>query len=186
MRDLIAVGFAGKHRAAEVLGQLEALNWEGKVDLADAVTIYRTESGKLRVDESVQPTTKQGAAIGGLLGAMLGGILAAPFTAGVSAATAAAAVGVGAAGFGGAGAVIGAADADEWKAVYGVPEDYVKQVGGMVQPGTSAVLALVAVNDPYGVAEKFRGYGGTVLKTTLTPGRAAKVQETLKAPNVRA
>ncbi len=87
MRDLIAVGFAGKHRAAEVLGQLEGLNWAGQVDLADAVAIYRTESGKLRVDESVQPTTGQGAAMGGLLGAMLGGILAAPFTAGVSAAT---------------------------------------------------------------------------------------------------
>ncbi len=186
MRDLIAVGFPGKHRAAEVLGQLEGLNWAGQVDLADAVAIYRTESGKLRVDESVQPTTGQGAAIGGLLGAMLGGILAAPFTAGVSAATAAAAVGVGAASFGGAGAVIGASDADEWKALYGVPEDYVQQVGGMVQPGTSAVLALITVNDPHGVAEKFRGYGGTVLKTRLDPVQAAKVQQTLKAPKVGA
>jgi uncharacterized membrane protein len=184
MRDLIAVGFAGKHRAAEVLGQLEALTWEGKIDLADAVAIYRTESGKLRVDESVQPTTKQGAAIGGLLGAMLGGILAAPFTAGVSAAAAAASVGVSAASFGGMGAVVGAADAEDWKAVYGVPEEYVTQVGGMVQPGTSAVLALVTVNDPHGVAEKFRGYGGTVLHTKLSPARAAKVQETLKAPRV--
>ncbi|HUL49126.1 MAG TPA: DUF1269 domain-containing protein [Gemmatimonadales bacterium] len=180
MRDLIAVGFAGKHRAAEVLGQLEELNWQGKVDLHDAVAIYRTESGKLRVDESVQPTPRQGAAYGGLLGAMLGGILAAPFTAGVSAATAAAAMGVGAASVGSVGAVIGATDADDWKAAYGVPEDYVKQVGGMVQPGTSAVLALVSVNDPYGVADRFRGYGGTVLKTTLSPREAAKVQQTFK------
>lgn len=186
MRDLIAVGFAGKHRAAEVLGQLETLNWEGKVDLVDAVAIYRTESGKLRVDESVQPTTKQGAAIGGLLGAMLGGILAAPFTAGVSAVTAAASVGVSAATFGGAGALMGATDAEDWKTLYGVPEDYVQQVGGMVQPGTSAVLALVTVNDPFGVAAQFRGYGGTVLKTQLSPERAAKVQETLKASNVGA
>jgi uncharacterized membrane protein len=186
MRDLIAVGFSGKHRAAEVLGQLESLSWEGKIDLKDAVAIYRTESGKLRVDESVEPTSKQGAAIGGVLGAMLGGILAAPFTAGVSAATAAAAVGVGATGFGSVGAVIGASEADDWKALYGVPEEYVKQVGGMVQPGTSAVLALVTVKDPYGVAERFRGYGGTVLQTKLNPGKAAKLQETLKAQKVGA
>jgi uncharacterized membrane protein len=186
VRDLIAVGFSGKHRAAEVLGQLESLSWEGKIDLKDAVAIYRTESGKLRVDESVEPTSKQGAAIGGVLGAMLGGILAAPFTAGVSAATAAAAVGVGATGFGSVGAVIGASEADDWKALYGVPEEYVKQVGGMVQPGTSAVLALVTVKDPYGVAERFRGYGGTVLQTKLNPGKTAKLQETLKAQKVGA
>jgi uncharacterized membrane protein len=62
--------------------------------------------------------------------------------------------------------------------------DYVKQVGGMVQPGTSAVLALVSVNDPHGVADKFRGYGGTVLKTRLGPAQATKVQETLKASKV--
>jgi len=42
------------------------------------------------------------------------------------------------------------------------------------------------VNDPHGVADKFRGYGGTVLKTRLSPARAAEVQETLKAPRIGA
>ena len=55
MRDLIVVGFPGKHRAAEVLGQLQQLNEQWTIDLADAVAVYRTDDGKLRVDQSVQP-----------------------------------------------------------------------------------------------------------------------------------
>lgn len=181
MRELIAVGFAGKHRAAEVLGQIQDLDDQGKIDLADAVAVYRTADGRLRIDQSVQPTGKAGGAIGGLLGAMLGGLLAAPFTAGVSAAAAVSMVGAGAVGLGSIGAVAGAVDAEDWKATWGVSEDFVKQVGGMVQPGDSAVLAMVRANDPDAVIEQFRGYGGTVLRTSLTKAEAAKVQQKLAA-----
>ncbi len=181
MRDLIAVGFPGKHRASEVLEQLLSLDWKGKIDLKDAVAVYRTENGRLRVDSSVQPTSKEGGFSGGILGALLGGILAAPFTAGASAAVAAGAVAAGAATFGTAGALIGAADAEDWKATWGVPEDFVQEVGGMVQPGTSAVFAQIEAKDPRGVVERFRGSGGTVLRTTIKPAAAKKLQETITA-----
>lgn len=181
MRELMAVGFVGKHRAAEVLGQIQDLDDQGLVDLADAVAVYRTKDGRLRLDQSVQPTSKAGGAIGGLMGALLGGLLAAPFTAGVSAATAVSVVGAGAVGLGSIGAVAGAVDAEDWKATWGVPEDFVKQVGGMVQPGDSAVLAMMRASDPNTVIERFRGYGGTVLRTSLTKTEAAKVQQTLTA-----
>jgi len=181
MRDLIVVGFPGKHRAAEVLGQLQALNDESTIALADAVAVYRTDDGRLRIDQSVQPTTKEGAAMGGLLGALLGGIIAAPFTAGVSAAAAAAAVGTGALGLGTIGAVVGGTDAGDWKDDYGVSEAFVKQVGGVVQPGASAVFAVIRTGDPVGLAKRFQGYGGTVLRTSLKPGQVAKVQQTIAA-----
>ena len=180
MRDLIAVGFPGKHRAAEVLGQLQALDWKGKIDLKDAVAVYRTEDGRLRLDSSVQPTSKEGGVTGGLLGALLGGILAAPLTAGVSAGVAAGAVAAGAATFGTAGAFIGAADAEDWKSTWGVPEEFVQEVGGMVQPGTSAVFAQIEASDPRRVVERFRGSGGTVLRTSMKPAVAKKLKETIK------
>jgi uncharacterized membrane protein len=187
MRDLIAVGFPGKYRATEVLEQLQALDWKGKIDLKDAVAVYRTEDGRLRVDSSVQPTGKEGGVAGGLLGALLGGILAAPFTVGASAAVAAGAVvAAGAATFGTAGALIGAADAEDWKATWGVPEDFVQEVGGMVQPGTSAVFAQIEASDPRGVVERFRGSGGTVLRTGLKPAAAKKLQETMTAGTEKA
>ena len=181
MQDLIVVGFDGKHRASEILGQLQTLDEDWTIDLDDAVAVYRTDDGKLRIDQSVQPTSKQGGAVGGLLGGLLGAIIAAPFTAGVSAAAAAAVVGVGALGFGSIGAVAGADDAADWKDDYGVPEDFVKQVGGVIRPGASAVFAVIRTGDPVVVAERFRGYGGTVLRTTLTPQQADKVQQTIAA-----
>jgi uncharacterized membrane protein len=181
MQDLIVVGFQGTRRASEVLGQLQALNEDWTIDLNDAVAVYRTDDGKLRIDQSVQPTSKEGGAMGGLLGGLLGALIAAPFTAGVSAAAAAAVVGVGALGFGSVGALAGADDAADWKEDYGVPEDFVKQVGGMVQPGSSAVFAVIRTGDPVAIAERFRGYGGTVLRTSLTPQQAAKVQQTISS-----
>ena len=72
MADLTVVGFQGTHRAAEVLNQVLDLNadWAADLHLEDAVAVYRTRDGKLRVDESMQPTSKDGAAWGGAVGAL--------------------------------------------------------------------------------------------------------------------
>lgn len=175
MADVIAVGFQGTHRAAEVLEQLQTMD----LDLKDAVAVYRTKDGKLRVDQSVMETRKQGAGWGGLLGGMLGALLAAPFTAGASVAAAAGIVAAGSVTLGATGAVIGSEDAASWKEDYGVSEDYVRNVGGMVQPGQSAVFALLRASKPDVVAERFRGYGGTILHTTLSPRRKEKLERVL-------
>jgi uncharacterized membrane protein len=180
-QEFIAVGFQGKNRASEVLGQLQQLNYEWTIDLADAVAVYRTDDGKLRVDQSVEPTTKEGAAMGGLVGIMLGGLLAAPFTGGLSAAAAAAAVGAGALGAGTIGAAAGASDAASFKEMYGISDEFVQQVGGMVQPGESAVFALLRTANPETVIAQFKGYGGRILRTSLNPVDAAVVQRELRA-----
>jgi len=146
------------------------------VDLHDAVAVYRDYGGKLRVDQSYQMTTGEGAAWGGLLGGLLGAILAIPFTGGASAAAAVAAATVS----GGAlGATAGALDADSWKEDFGISDDFVQRIGTMVQPGDSAIFALLRSLDPGLVADQFRGYGGTILRTTLNPVQQAKVEATL-------
>ena len=177
MSELIVVGFKGAHRAAEVLDQLVELNDSYVIDLKDAVAVYRTDDGRLRLDTSVQPTTKEGAAWGAVLGGTIGALLLAPFTAGASAAVAATALGVGALTGGVTGAAIGADDAATWKETYGISDEFVKEVSGMVQPGQSAVFALARASDPVAVAEKFRGYGGKVLRTTLPRESAAKLEK---------
>jgi uncharacterized membrane protein len=181
MYELIAVGFEGTHRASEVLNQVQSLDDRWTLSVRDGVAVYRTENGKLRLDQSVQPTSREGAAWGGLLGGLLGALLAAPFTGGVSVAAAAAAVGTGALALGVPGAVFGADDVQTFKEAYGVPESFVKQVGGMVQPGQSAIFVLAEAKDPEQVAERFRGYGGKVLRTTLSTEQAEKLQELLAA-----
>jgi uncharacterized membrane protein len=177
--NLIVVRFHGKHRAAEVLSQLQELNDEWVIDLQDAVAVYRTDSGRLRTDRSFQMTPGEGAAAGGLLGAVIGGALLAPLTAGLSAAGAATAIGAGAAVAGLTGATLGGVSAEEWKRDYGVSPEFVREIGGMVQPGDSAVFALLRSVDPEFAAEKFRGYRGKVLWTSLSPANAAKLERVL-------
>jgi uncharacterized membrane protein len=179
-QNLIVVGFHGKHRASEVLGQLEQLTADWALDLKDAVAAYRTDDGRLRIDQSMQPTTKEGAGYGAFLGAMIGAVLAAPFTGGMSAAAAATALGVSGATMGVAGGAFGADDAASFKQEYGISDEFVKEVGGMIPPGDSAVFAVIRGGNPEQVAERFRGYGGKIIKTNLSPRVAERVQETLR------
>ena len=185
MAELVVIGFEGKHRAAEVLNQLQGMDSSFEIDLRDAVAAYRTDDGKLRIDQSVQPTTKEGAAWGAMVGGLIGAALLAPFTAGASAAVAATALGTGALTGGVTGAAIGADDADTWKKTYGISDDFVSQVGGMVQPGQSAVFVLARASNPVAVAEKFRGYGGKVLRSTLPKESAAKFEQVMTPPASR-
>jgi len=158
MAELIVVGFKkDMYRASEVLNTLQEMNENWVVDLHDAVAVYRDYDGKLRVDQSYQLTTGQGAGWGGLFGA-----------AGTIGGTA-------------LGATLGAIDAEDWKDEYGISEDFVQRVGTMVQSGDSAIFALLRSLDPDLVAAQFKGYGGTILRTSLTPSQREKVEATLQA-----
>jgi uncharacterized membrane protein len=178
--ELIVVGFKkDMYRASEVLNQLLALNDDWVVDLHDAVAVYRDYNGKLRVDQSYQMTTGDGAALGGLWGLLIGATLAIPFTAGASAAAAAGAMAAGAIGGTTLGAGLGAADAASWKEEFGIPDEFVQRVGALIQPGDSAIYAILRTADPDIVADQFRGYGGTILRTTLSRDQQAKVEKVL-------
>jgi uncharacterized membrane protein len=180
MAQLIVVGFKkDMYRASDVLNQLQRMNEDWGVDLHDAVAVYRDYNGKLRVDQSFQMTTREGAGWGGLWGSLIGATLAIPFTGGASAAVAAGALAAGALGGGAIGAGAGAIDASWWKDEFGIPDDFVKQVGSMIQPGDSAVYALLRTANPDIVAGQFRGYGGTILSTTLNRDQQRKVENVL-------
>ena len=179
MAQLIVVGFKrDMYRASEVLNQLLAMDDDWVVDLHDAVAAYRDYKDKLRVDQSYQMTTGEGAGWGGLMGSLIGLTLAIPFTGGATA-PAAGALAAGALAGGALGAGAGALDASWWKDEFGIPDDFVKQIGAMVQPGDSAIFALLRSTDPAFVADQFRGYGGTILSTTLSRGQQAKVENVL-------
>ena len=179
MAQLIVVGFKrDMYRASEVLNQLQAMNDDWVMDLHDAVAVYRDYKGKLRVDQSYQMTTGEGAGWGGLWGSLIGLTLAIPFTGGATA-PAAGALAAGALAGGALGAGAGALDASWWKDEFGIPDEFVKQVGAMIQPGDSAIYALLRTADPETVANQFRGYGGTILSTTLSGNQQAKVEDVL-------
>ena len=177
MAELIVVGFQkDMYRASEVLNTLQEMHNSWVVDLSDAVAVYRDYSGKLRVDQSYQLTTGEGAAWGGLFGGLIGALLAAPFTAGASVGAVLAAGSLSGVALG---ATADAIDAETWKEDYGISEDFVQRVGTMIKPGDSAIFALLRTIDPDLVAAQFKGYGGTILRTTLTPEQRERVEATL-------
>lgn len=179
MAELIVVGFDGIRRAAELLDRLEMLNCIWVIELKDAVAVYRTDDGQLRIDKSVYPTTKEEAIWGGGLGALVGGVLLSPLAAMIAVPAAAAAVGLSGAAIGATGgAALGYNEATTRES-YGISEEFVKRVGGLVQPGHSALFTLVQAGDPDVIAAQFRGAGGTILRTTLKPDEMKKLQETL-------
>jgi uncharacterized membrane protein len=179
MAELIVVGFKkDMYRASEALNMLQDMNSSWLVDLNDAVAVYRDYKGKLRVDQSYQMTTGEGAGWGGLFGGLIGAILAAPFTGGASVAAVLAAGSLSGVALG---ATFGAIDAESWKADYGISEDFIDRVGTMIQPGDSAVFVLARVINPNLVAAAFQGYGGTILRTTISDDQRAKVEKTLQS-----
>src|SRR5258708_1269146 len=122
MAQLIVVGFKkDMYRASEVLNQLQGLDDDWVVDLHDAVAAYRDYNGKLRVDQSYQMTTGEGAGWGGLMGSLIGLTLAIPFTGGASATPVYRVLAARAAAGGAIGAGAGALDANRWKDEFGLP-----------------------------------------------------------------
>ncbi|MBV9215914.1 MAG: DUF1269 domain-containing protein [Acidobacteria bacterium] len=179
MSNLVVVGFKNnKYKASGALNKLRQMEYDWSASLDDAVSAYRDYNGKLRIDQSYELTTGEGAGWGVFWGSLIGGLLAAPFTAGASAAVAASAIGASALGGAAVGGVTGAVGAAAYKEDFGIPEDFVKDVGDMIQPGDSAIFALLNA-DPVDFVDQFEGFGGKVLMTTLSPTAEITVQEVL-------
>lgn len=200
MSQLIVVGFKKDLlRASHVLNELQELNDDWVVDLHDAVAAYRDYGGKVRIDQSYQMTTGGRARWGSLMGSLIGLTLAIPFTGGETVPGAGALV-TGALAGGVLGAAAGTLDVAWWKDEFGIPKEFVKQIGWMVQPGDSAIFAflrtrwitsigssarmmtnfLMSRADQDTVADQFCGYGGTILGTTLSPAQRAKIEDVLR------
>ena len=177
MHELLVVRFRGLSKASTVLSELLQLTYDGKLDLFDAVAAYRTDDGVLRIDDSVQTTSKEAARWGAIFGGVLGATIAGPFTVGLSLAAAAAMATAGALGGGAIGASVGAHDASSAKQKYGIPDAFVTRVGGVIQPGDSAVFAIIEKRKPNALEDTLRHYGGELIRTDLQPEALQHDQE---------
>lgn len=177
MSDLVVVVFKGdKSRASDALNKLRDLDFRWVIDLEGAVAMYRDDDGNLHLRQDPDMTTGEGVRWGGVIGSLLGAILAVPFTGGASAAAAVATLVGGAMSGTAAGAAFGAVDASWWKRDYGVNGTFIQDVAALVQPGDSAIFALIDTSEPDVVVAEFEGYGGTVLRSTLTAKQIAALE----------
>ena len=156
MSTLIAIGYPNAETAEEVRGVLVQATKEKLVDLQDAVVVEHRSDGKIKLHQAVS-TTGAGAAGGALWGGLIGLLFLAPLFG----------MAIGAA----SGAVAGkVTDA-------GVNDDFMKQLGAKMAPGTAALIALGSSNAPDKLLERLRPYGGDVIQTSL----AAEEEERLRS-----
>jgi uncharacterized membrane protein len=157
MSDLIVVGFKDEFKADEVMNELRRLQSEYLIDLEDAAIVVRNQEGKVKIKQA-QELVATGAVSGGYWGLLLGVIFFNPIFALVGAA---------------AGALSGALSD------IGINDDFMRDLGSTIEPGTSAIFVLVRKSTPDRVLADLSKFEGKVLRTSLSKEDETKLQAAL-------
>ena len=155
MADLVVLDFEGTETADMVLTRLRALKKQELIDLLDACVVVHPEDGDIQIKQSVNMTRlgmSTGLTSGDLVG-MLAGILGLNPLAGLA--------------IGGlAGAAMGALSGS--LSDYGINDEFIRELGETIKPGTSALFLLVAKATPDKVIAEIEHYEPRVLQTSLS------------------
>ena len=159
--EIIVVAFDNEYDADQVLKSLKEMDTLDIVDLKNAAVIIRDGSGVVKIKETSDFDSKQGAlggaAAGAVLGLLGGGLLKGAL--------------LGAAGGAAAGKFID----------LGLDDEFLKAVGDNLDPNRSAIVALVdfeQVDRAMEELDKFQG--GKILRHSLSPEVYAKLSEAVE------
>src|SRR5262245_45478792 len=158
MATFVVIDYESEVKAEEVRLALLKLQREYLIDLADAVVVVRDEKGKVRLRQMYN-LTAAGAISGGFWGALIGLIFLNPLFG----------MAVGAA----AGAISGALRD------VGIDDNFMKNLGTTLKPGTAALCVLVRHMTPDKVVEEIQKFGGTLIQTNLCHENETKLREAL-------
>lgn len=122
--ELVVAAFRDERTADQALKALKQARREGLIGIKNAAVLVKDEGGKLRIKETGDMTGRRGSVLGGAAGAVVG-LIAGP------ALVVPAAVG----------ALIGGLSAKLRDA--GFPDAKLRQIGEGLQPGSSAIIAVV-------------------------------------------
>ena len=147
MSNLIAISYDSRATAEEVVGTLARLQKEHSIELEDAVIVTRNDDGKVKLHQSRNLATT-GAAGGALWGGLIGLIFLAPLF----------------------GMAIGAASGAAAGALtdVGADDNFMKELGARLQPGSAALIVLGQSEARDKVLERVAPYGGDVVQTSLS------------------
>lgn len=157
MSDLIVVGFKDEFKADEVLIELRKLQLEYLVDLEDAAVVVRNQEGKVKIKQA-QELVASGAISGGYWGLLIGIIFFNPILAFFGAAV---------------GALSGALTD------IGIDDNFIRDIGSTIEPGTSAIFVLVRKSTPDRVLADLAKFEGKVIRTSLSREDEVKLQAAL-------
>lgn len=158
MSELIVIGFDSEERAEEVRDRLLALQRTHIIRLEDAVVASKRDNGRVRLNQIASPATS-GALAGGFWGLLIGALFLMPHVG----------LFVGAAAGGLSGALTDV----------GVDDDFMRELGDMLQPGGAALFLLVRRMTDDKVLDELQGIGGKVLRTSLDHSKEQQLRDAL-------
>jgi uncharacterized membrane protein len=158
---LWAIGYGETGRAAEVRDAVNRLAHGHCLVLLDMAVVVRYADGTVTLDG--EPFLAPARTHGGSFASFLAGLaLGAPPLTGAAVGTLLQRTGTATAA--------------------GISEDFIREVEGLMKPGTSALFVLDQEGDMEAILQGIRGLGGTVLKSNVDVERAKLIQATLAAP----
>ncbi len=166
MSDLVCLAFKDLDGADHFLNELRNMEREHILELEDACIVVRDADGKVHLKQSIN-LVAAGATSGASMGMLMGTLVGLLFLNPLAGLLAGGLVGAG------SGALQGRF------ADYGINDDFIKALGGTIEPNSSALFLLVrkAVEDK--VIPRLSGYDATVLRTSLSDEQEAKLKDAL-------
>jgi uncharacterized membrane protein len=158
MSNLVVIGFDDEHKAFELRAELAKLQKEYLLEMEDVVVVTKDDKSEVKLHQAVN-LTAAGAASGSFWGLLLGMVFLNPLLGVVAGA--------------GAGAISG-----KFSDI-GIEDTFMKDLGETFKPGTSALFVLVRKSTPDKVLEALKGFGGKVLKTSLTVDKEETLRKAL-------
>lgn len=160
--NLWAVGFDDADRAARLRDEIAWLGWDKQyLNILNLSVAVRYPDGTLAVNGERYPILTN--VVGHPLATCLVGLaLGAPPMTGAAVTAVLSEIGV-------------------YKAATGIGDDFVRELAGLIRPGTSILFLLDDGGDLDAILPEIRGMGGTVLKTNVDLERAKRVQAALAA-----
>jgi uncharacterized membrane protein len=160
VQELVVIGFGDKHRALEVLPQLQRLKFPWSSDLCNAIAVEVESDGRLRVTHSQMLDPTSGVDKVMHWKALLSAIVPLPHTPVSSTPE----VSFGFRGINSA--------ASTWLKNSALDQDFVRNVAAVLQPGNSAIFALI--QNWQSAAPVLSGYSHLVLHTTTVEWQQEK------------
>lgn len=173
--ELVVVGFQGRYRAAQILTDLRQRGVH-LFDLDQAITVSWEDRRNFIVQQSINLSREEGTRWARFWGAFIKATLFQPFTERLSKAAATVAGGESTDNDHQSSSTL----TDNWLVSdVGIPDDFVRDVGALVQPGESAIITLAENFNPQQATSVLRDCGGSMIYTSLTDDQISKVKREL-------
>jgi uncharacterized membrane protein len=167
MSTLIAITYDKEQTGYDALDKLGELQKMQLIQLADAAVAVKDEKGKVKVKQTLENQVSGTAALwGGFWGLLIGLLFLAPIFWGLMGAL--------------LGFIMGKAGD------IGLDNKFIKEVGDSLDPGQSALFALVVEATTDKVLDEMKAFGGTVYQTSLSKEDEEKLKKALEHKDVSA